>query len=101
MGWWERGRVLGEENGLRDLEREFEAGMLGRDGIVLLWICRWYFAKVCKAPKLYACEGVLKELLKDGVSNLWKPYHPTPWLVFSHLQTVAGGVKSVGQELFS
>lgn len=47
---------------------------------------------MCKAPKVYACEGVLKELLKDGVYNLWRPFHPTPWLVLSHLQTVAGGV---------
>lgn len=51
--------------------------------------------KACKKPKVFVSEGPFKELLRKDVKNLWKPYRPTPWLVFSHLQTMGGGKTQV------
>ncbi|GMH39559.1 hypothetical protein BSKO_07457 [Bryopsis sp. KO-2023] len=60
----------------------------------------WYFTKACCPPRVFVSEGRLKELLKTGVPNLWKPYRPTPWLVFSHLQTVAGVIRRIGGNVY-
>ena len=50
-----------------------------------------YLTHYCKKPRLYVADGRLKEMLERGVPNLFLPYRPSPWLLNSHLMTVAGG----------
>jgi len=50
-----------------------------------------YSTKICKKPRLYVDGGHLKEMLLKGVPNLFTPYRPSPWLINSHLMTIAGG----------
>ena len=44
----------------------------------------------CKKPRVYVADGRLKEMLERGPPNLFLAYRPSPWLLNSHLMTVAG-----------
>lgn len=50
---------------------------------------------------MYVADGDLKEQLEDSVPNLFSPYRPSPWLLNSHLMTVAGGKPQITDSVSS
>ena len=53
--------------------------------------CRYYIARVCKAPSLFFQNGPFGRLIQERCAALKQPYCPTPWAINRHTQTMLSG----------